>query len=153
MDGQLCWDNKKTPRPSDGRCSFFFPRQAGGVVTAGRIIRCAWIYNLEYKIRENKWTARLVSARLYVKLMSVFVTCRLRRCALVCDFQKCGIIHFRLRFPHLMELQSFFSPLTMERKAPFADCEGKVLNYSRSVLGNVYFLTGFMWKYSPTTRK
>lgn len=33
-------------------------------------------------------------------------------------------VKFRLRFPHLMELKSFFSPLTMERKAAVAGSEG-----------------------------
>lgn len=39
---------------------------------------------------------------------------------------KCRRIKFRLRVPHLMELKSFFSPLTMDRKAPCAESEGKV---------------------------
>lgn len=39
---------------------------------------------------------------------------------------KCRRIKFRLCFPHLMESKSFFSPLTMDRKAPCAESEGKV---------------------------
>lgn len=46
------------------RRSLLLSGQAGGVVTAGRITRCAWIYSLELKIREYKWALRIISARL-----------------------------------------------------------------------------------------
>lgn len=63
-----------------------------------------------------------------VKVKSVFGVSSARRCAAARDVQKVqnNTKTFRLRFPQLMELQSFFSPLTMERKAPFADHEGRV---------------------------
>lgn len=54
--------------------------------------------------------------------MRVLVKRRLRRRARWCAAWYIS----GLRFPHLMELQSFFGPLTMERKAPFADCGGKL---------------------------
>lgn len=38
---------KRLQAPATVDALFFSPRLAGGVVTAGRIIRCAWIYNLE----------------------------------------------------------------------------------------------------------
>lgn len=87
MGSYLLRDNRKTPNPSDSRCSFFNLRP-GGAFTAGRIIRCAWIYNLESKIRENKWRARLASRAFCVKPNLVFIIFRLWRRDFACDFQK-----------------------------------------------------------------
>lgn len=70
---------------------------------------------------KNKCTTRFVRARPRVQLVSSVVPCKV---ALLCAR---SVFNFGpLRFPPLMESQSSFSQLTMERKAPVAGCEGKV---------------------------
>lgn len=54
--------------------------------------------------------------------------------------------HLRLRFLHLMELESFFGALTMERKASFAAPEGKLFTGPIRLPGHVEVLTGSVSK-------
>lgn len=56
-------------------------------------------------------------------------------------------IHLRLRFLHLMELESFFGALTMERKASFAASEGKLFTGPIQLPGHVELLTGSVSKF------